>query len=103
VCPSQRTVEALKARVIQLPIIDMFESLFGSKQSPLCLFLTWKACQEFSIADEFRFYSVPKDWQCRVCQELGLQFMNVMLVVHKLDIRIQCAQLVYWYTLYICL
>ena len=44
-----RTVEALKARVIQLPVVDMFENLLGSNQSPLYLFLTRKACQEFNF------------------------------------------------------
>ena len=47
-CPSQQTVEVLKARVIQLPVVDTFESLLGSNKSPLCLFLTQKACQEFN-------------------------------------------------------
>ena len=39
-CPSQQTVEALNARVIQLPVVDTFESLLGSNKSPLCLFPT---------------------------------------------------------------
>ena len=47
-CPSQQPVEALKARVIQLPVIDTFESLLSYNQSPLCLFPTRKACQEFN-------------------------------------------------------
>jgi len=27
------------------------------------------------VADEFRFYPIPEDWQHRVCPELGLQFI----------------------------
>ena len=34
--------------VIEVPVVDKFEALLASKQSPLCLFPTGKACQEFN-------------------------------------------------------
>ena len=47
-CPSQQTIQALQDRVIEVPVVDKFEVLLVSKQSPLCLFPTRKACQEFN-------------------------------------------------------
>ena len=34
--------------VIEVPVVDKFEALLASKQSPLCPFPTGKACQEFN-------------------------------------------------------
>ena len=47
-CPSQKNIQALQARVITTPVIDKFQELLASKQSPLCLFSTCKSCQEFN-------------------------------------------------------
>ena len=47
-CPSPQTIQALQDRVIEVPVVDKFEALLASKQSPLCLFPTRKACQEFN-------------------------------------------------------
>ena len=37
-CPSPQTIQALQDRVIEVPVVDKFEALLASKQSPLCLF-----------------------------------------------------------------
>ena len=34
-CPSQKTIQALEARVITIPLIDKFHELLGSKESPV--------------------------------------------------------------------
>ena len=34
--------------VIEVPVVDTFEALLASKQSPPCLFPTRKACQVFN-------------------------------------------------------
>ena len=47
-CPSPQTVQALEDRVIKTPVVDKFDELLTSKQSPLCLFPTRKACYEFN-------------------------------------------------------
>ena len=36
-CVSEKTVQSLKDRVITTPVVDKFEDLLSSKQSPLCL------------------------------------------------------------------
>ena len=48
-CPSPECIQALQERVIETPVVDMFEELLVSKQSPLCLFPTRKSCQEFKM------------------------------------------------------
>ena len=48
VCPSQKTVQAIKCRVISTPVVDKFEELMASGQSPLCLFPTRQACHDFN-------------------------------------------------------
>ena len=47
-CPSPQTMQALEDRVITTPVVDKFDELLTSKQSPLCLFPTRKACHEFN-------------------------------------------------------
>ena len=47
-CPSPQTIQALEDRVITTPVVDRFDELLTSKQSPLCLFPTRKACHEFN-------------------------------------------------------
>ena len=47
-CPSPQSIRALQDRVIKTPVVDKFEELLVAKQSPLCLFPTCKACQDFN-------------------------------------------------------
>ena len=47
-CPSLECIQALQKRVIETPVVDKFEELLVSKQSPLYLFPTRKSCQEFN-------------------------------------------------------
>ena len=47
-CPSPQSIRALQDRVIKTPVVDKFEELLVAKQSPLCLFPTRKACQDFN-------------------------------------------------------
>ena len=47
-CPSPQTMQALEERVITTPVVDKFDELLTSKQSPLCLFPTRKASHEFN-------------------------------------------------------
>ena len=47
-CPTPECIQALQERVIETPVVDKFEELLVSKQSPLCLFPTRKSCQEFN-------------------------------------------------------
>ena len=47
-CPSPQSMQALEDRVITTPVVDKFDELLTSKQSPLCLFPTRKACHEFN-------------------------------------------------------
>ena len=47
-CPSPQSIRALQDRVIKNPVVDMFEEILVAKQSPLCLFATLQACQDFN-------------------------------------------------------
>ena len=47
-CPTNETLQLLQERVMKAPVVDTFEQLLAAKQSPLCLFPTRKACQEFN-------------------------------------------------------
>ena len=47
-CVSEECIRILEERVIQGPIADRFEELMQSGQSPVCLFSTRKACEEFN-------------------------------------------------------
>ena len=47
-CGFAECIRILKERVIQCPIADRFEELMPSGQSPVCLFSTRKACEEFN-------------------------------------------------------
>ena len=63
-CPSQKTIEALQDRVITSPVVDKFEELLAAKQSPLCLFPTRKACQEFNLEMLSRLQADTKEIPC---------------------------------------
>ena len=45
---AQLTLQFLQERVMKAPVVDTFEQLLAAKQSPLYLFPTRKACQEFN-------------------------------------------------------
>ena len=47
-CVSDETVEALKSRVISIPVVDKFEELLSANKAPLCLFPTRKLCHDFN-------------------------------------------------------
>ena len=47
-CPSQTTLQALKERVVTKSTVDKFEELLSTDKSPLCLFPTREACQNFN-------------------------------------------------------
>ena len=47
-CPSQTTLQALKERIITTSTVDKFEELLSTDKSPLCLFPTREACQNFN-------------------------------------------------------
>ena len=63
-CPSEKTIKALQVRVITTPVIDKFQELLASKQSPLCLFSTRKSCQEFNLEMLSRLNTHTKDIRC---------------------------------------
>ena len=63
-CLSQKTIEALQDRVITSPVVDRFEELLAAKQSPLCLFATRKACQEFNLEMLSRLQADTKEIPC---------------------------------------
>ena len=63
-CPSQKTIQALQARVITTPVIDKFQELLASKQSPLNVFSTRKSCQEFNLEMLSRLNTDTKDIVC---------------------------------------
>ena len=45
---SEECIRILEERVIQSPIAGRFKELMQSGQSPVCLFSTRKACEEFN-------------------------------------------------------
>ena len=47
-CVSKTTIQALKDRVITTSVVDTFEELMVSSQSPLCLFSTRKLCRSLT-------------------------------------------------------
>ncbi len=47
-CPTDETLGTLKERVIQVSALEKFSELQESGQTPVCLFLTRKACNEFN-------------------------------------------------------
>ena len=63
-CPSEKTIKTLQARVITTPVVDKFQELLASKQSPLCLFSTRKSCQEFNLEMLSRLNTDTKDIRC---------------------------------------
>ena len=47
-CPTDETISTLQQRVIDGSVTDKFNELSQSSQTPVCLFPTRKACQEYS-------------------------------------------------------
>ena len=47
-CPTDETLRTLEQRVIDVPIADKFHELQKSGHTPVCLFPTRKACNEFN-------------------------------------------------------
>ena len=47
-CISDQTIQTLQSCVITTPVVDKFEGLLSSDQSPLCLFPTRQSCKEFN-------------------------------------------------------
>ena len=64
-CVSEKTVQSLKDRVITTPVVDKFESLLSSNQSPLCLFPTRTSCHEFNAQMLSRLDSETKELVCK--------------------------------------
>ena len=46
--PSPKSLECLKERLIDVPVVDKYIELSKSSKSPVCLFPTRKACKEFN-------------------------------------------------------
>ena len=63
-CVSKTTIQALKDRVITTSVVDKFEELIVSSQSPLCLFPTRKLCQDFNTQMLSRLHGEIKDIPC---------------------------------------
>ena len=63
-CPSPQTMQALEDRVITTPVVDKFDQLLTSKQSPLCLFPTRKACHEFNCNMLSRLQAETQEIPC---------------------------------------
>ena len=63
-CVSKTTIQALKDRVIATSVVDKFEELMVSSQSPLCLFPTRKLCQDFNTQMLSRLHGEIKDIPC---------------------------------------
>ena len=63
-CVSKTTIQALKDRVITTSVVDKFEELMVSSQSPLCLFPTRKLCQDFNTQMLSRLHGEIKDIPC---------------------------------------
>ena len=63
-CPSPQTIQVLEDRVITTPVVDRFDELLTSKQSPLCLFPTRKACHEFNSNMLFRLQAETQEIPC---------------------------------------
>ena len=63
-CPSPECIQAMQERVIETPVVDKFEELLVSKQSPLCLFPTCKSCQEFNSKMLSRLEAEVKEIPC---------------------------------------
>ena len=47
-CPTDETLCTLKQRVIQVSVSDEFSELQESGETPVCLFPTRKACEDFN-------------------------------------------------------
>ena len=63
-CPSPQSIRALQDRVIKIPVVDKFEELLVTKQSPLCLFPMRKACQDFNTQMLCRLDAVVIEIPC---------------------------------------
>ena len=63
-CPSPQTIQALEDRVVTTPVVDKFDELFTSNQSPLCLFPTRKPCHEFNCKMLSRLQAETQEIPC---------------------------------------
>ena len=61
---SEGCVKTLEERVIQGPIADKFKELMNSGKSPVCLFLTQKACEEFNNEMLSKLQCKPVEISC---------------------------------------
>ena len=63
-CVSDETVQALKNRVISIPVVDKFEELLSANKAPLCLFPTHKSCHDFNAKMLSRLDAEIKEIPC---------------------------------------
>ena len=63
-CLAQETVRALKERVLSTLVVDKFQELMSSGQSPLCLIPTRQSCQDFNSEMLTKLDSELKDIKC---------------------------------------
>ena len=59
-----QTIQALEDRVVTTPVVDKFDELFTSNQSPLCLFPTRKPCHEFNCKMLSRLQAETQEIPC---------------------------------------
>ena len=63
-CPAQETVRTLTERVLSTPVVDKFQELMSSGQSPLCLFPTRQSRQDFNSEMLTKLDSELKEIKC---------------------------------------
>ena len=63
-CPSQATLQALKERVVTTSTVDKSEELLSTDKSPLCLFPTREACQNFNSEMLLKLGTKTKEIPC---------------------------------------
>ena len=77
-CASDQTIQTLHSCVITTPVVDKFEGLLLSDQSPLCLFPTRQSCEEFNAQMLCRLAVETKSIPCidEVDETLGTYKWN---------------------------
>ena len=63
-CASDQTIQNLQSRVITTPVVDKFEGLLSSDQSPLCVFPTRQSCEKFNAQMLSRLAAETKSIPC---------------------------------------
>ena len=63
-CVSDETVQALKNRVISIPVVDKSEELLSANKAPLCLFPTRKSYHDFNAKMLSRLDAEIKEIPC---------------------------------------